>query len=210
MFAVVVKHLADAGLTANARIIVEKPFGRDLDSARELNDTLHQFVPRRQIFRIDHYLGKEAVQNLLFFRFANALLEPVWNRHYVENVQITMAEAFGVEGRGKFYEETGVIRDVIQNHLLQVFSLLAMEPPSSVDARSHPRRAGKVLRTVRPLHPDDVVLGQFTGYRDEAGVAPDSSCRPMRRCGCTSTPGGGRGCRSSSVPASRSRRPAPK
>jgi glucose-6-phosphate 1-dehydrogenase len=174
MFGSVVQGLAKSGSAENARVIVEKPFGRDLQSALSLDTTLHEVFPEKSIFRIDHYLGKEAVQNLLYFRFANTFLEPIWNRDYIKDVQITMAESFGVQGRGAFYEEAGAVRDVVQNHLLQVISLLAMDPPVGRELDAGKAEKLRLFRAMRPLDPKEVVRGQFNGYRDEKGVAKNS------------------------------------
>ena len=174
LFSTVIQELGAAGITNAARLIVEKPFGRDLASAKELNGIARSVFAENAIFRIDHYLGKEAIMNILYFRFANSFLEPIWNRNYIASVQITLAEDFGVETRGKFYESAGCLRDVVQNHLFQIVALLAMEAPAFRGYGALQNEKCKVFQAMRPMQPDDLVRGQYAGYREEADVAPDS------------------------------------
>ena len=174
LFGTVIKGLGAAGLAENARVIVEKPFGRDLASARALNRVARSVFPEDSIFRIDHFLGKEAIMNILYFRFANSFLEPIWNRNYISSVQITCLRAFGVGTRGAFYESAGCLRDVIQNHLFQIVALLAMEPPAGRDFGAVQTEKAKVFKAMRPLKPEDMVRGQYAGYRQEQDVAKNS------------------------------------
>jgi glucose-6-phosphate 1-dehydrogenase len=175
LFGAVAQGLAQSGCGDNARVVVEKPFGRDLASAQELNRTLHKYFPEDRIYRIDHYLGKEPVQNILYTRFANPIFEPIWNRNYIQSIQITMAEKFGVEDRGRFYDETGALRDVVQNHMLQVLSNLTMDPPTGEDHEATRDEKASLLKAIRPLRPECVVRGQYNGYRSVPGVAAGST-----------------------------------
>lgn len=175
LFDDVIRGLAAVGLNERGRVVVEKPFGRDTESAEELNEIIHRHYPEERVYRIDHFLGKEALQNLMVFRFSNTILEPIWNRHYIRGVQVTLVEDFGVEGRGAFYEQVGAMRDVVQNHLLVLVSLLAMEPPVSDAPDALRDERVKVLEATKSLSPSDVITGQYSDYRSEPGVSPDST-----------------------------------
>ena len=203
LFTTVAEGLAKSGCAENARLVVEKPFGHDRETARTLSRLLEKFFPEENIFRIDHYLGKEPVQNIVYTRFANSMFEPLWNREHVSSIQLTMAEDFGVQDRGRFYDETGAIRDVLQNHLLQVLAQLTMDPPTGEEHEAMRDQKAALLKAVRPLEPKHVVRGQYRGLPVGAGRAHGTRpSRPSSRSSSTSIPGAGPACRSISAPAS--------